>query len=94
MREGVEEVRKNVVKKWQNEYGQEIKSCLDEAEEYAKKHPTAKKCLIKRGRLTKNRKFRVALKRSASEQKMSVLFGYFGRIEIWFDEVDCMAYYF
>ena len=95
MREEVEKARRNAVKKWQAEYEQEIKSCLDEAEEYAKNHPTAKKCIIKRrGELTKKRKFRIALQRSASEQEMAALFCYFGRIEIWFDEIDCMANYF
>lgn len=83
--------RQETINRWRKEYEQEVKSCLDEAESFAIKHPYDEKCIIRRKNMTEE--FRVALYEACKEKDMVAVFRCFGRIEIWFDVVDYMATY-
>ena len=83
--------RQETINRWRKEYEQEVKSCLDEAESFAIKHPYDKKCIIKRKNMTEE--FKSALHEACREEGMVAAFGWFGRIEIWFDVDDYVATY-
>ena len=78
--------REELIKKWKEKYKDEIESCLDEAEKFARTHPYARKCVIRRKR--RPEEFRIALIESCEEKEMGVAFGWFGIIEIWFDRIE------
>ena len=93
MTEELKNLREETIKQWQRKYRKEIDSCLNEAKAYAISNPTALKCIIKRKNTSE--KFKIALGESSrTKEGFAIVFRAFGKIEVWFDEVDYMAHYF
>lgn len=91
MKETLEKLRQEKIREWENKYQSELRSCFNEVKEKAVANPTAKWCVIKRKRTSKE--FREVLSKRCSEEGMAAEFGFFGKIKIWFKEFDYIAYW-
>lgn len=84
MTKKLENQRQEQIRSWQEKYKHEIKSCLDEVKAYESEHPDALKCIIKRKKTSKE--FKIALCKSCEAEDMVAKFGWFGKIEVWFNK--------
>ena len=84
MAEKIRDIQEEKVKKWSEEYREDVKACLEQAEKYASTHPTATTCTFWYKKTSEG--FKVALEKAAVAEGMAAEFGFFGRrIKIWFD---------